>query len=139
MKKGTVYLIIFIGLGLLFFGTPLLVKNNTSNTAIVLDLFNPFVKNTEVYVKTTEEFVTTYKSAGEEVSNNENKQEGLNYVYVTASYNDKGRKRNLKYVSFGKKLTPNKYLKITNKGQDVRKWEEVSEEEVPKKALEKLN
>lgn len=139
MKKGTAYLTIFIGLGVLFFGTPLLIKNNTSNTALVLDLFNPFVKHTEVYVKTTEEFVTTYETSGEKKSSNENKQEGLNYVYVTTSYNNKGKKRDLKYISFGKKLTPNKYLKVTNKGQNVRKWEEVSEKEVPKEALEQLN
>ena len=73
--------------------------------------------------------VDTYKSKGEEATN---------YVYITTTYTEKGKKRQLKYVSFGKKLTPNKYLKVTIKGQDVRRWEEIPKEAVPEKAMEKL-
>lgn len=130
-KKVILYVGLFLGLAFLFYGTPMITKNKTSDAAMVIDLFNPFVKNTEVYVKTTDEYVDTYKSAGV-------KDEELNYVYQTTSYNEKGKKRQLKYVSFGKKLTPNKYLRLTTKGQDVRHWEEVDQKEVPKEALEQL-
>lgn len=130
MKKSYVlFASLFILLGALFFGSPLLTKNNTSDAAMVIDLFNPFVKNTEVYVKTTEDYVTTYKSEGSDKEN---------YVYETVSVNEKGKKRELKYVSFEKKLTPNKYLKITTKGQDVRRWAEVERSEVPEKALKEI-
>lgn len=128
-KKVIFYASLFLGLAFLFYGTPLITKNKTSDTAIVLDLLNPFVKNTEVYLKTSDNYVDTYKSNGEE---------DTNYVYITTTYNEKGKKRRIKYVSFGKKLTPNKYLKVTTKGQDVRRWEEISKEEVPKKAIELL-
>ena len=138
-KKIILYVTLFLGLAFLFYGTPLITKNKTSDTAMILDLFNPFVKNTEVYVKTTDEFVDTYKATGNDVSINSKEEEETHYVYVTTSYNEKGKKRKLKYVSFGKKLMPNKYLKITTKGQDVRKWEEVEKSEVPKKAIEELN
>ena len=129
-KQGVLFISLLIILGGLFYGTPLFTKNSTSDAAIVLDLLNPFVKQSEVYVKTTENYVSTYNSQGEEATN---------YVYETTSYSRKGKKRHLKYVSFGKKLTPNKYLKLTIKGQDVRKWEEVSPKEVPEKSLQKLN
>jgi len=36
-------------------------------------------------------------------------------------------------------LTPNKYLKVTIKGQNVRRWEEVPKEEVPEKAMQFFN
>ena len=130
-KKAIIYTISFLGMAFIFFGTPLITKNNTSDTARVLDLFNPFVKNKEVYVKTTDKYIDTYKSNGSDKE--------LNYVYVTTSYDKRGKTRELKYVSFGKKLTPDKYLKVKTKGQDVRKWEEVTKEEVPEKALDHLN
>ncbi|WP_270311737.1 YxeA family protein [Vagococcus fluvialis] len=128
-KKVMVYMSLFLGLAFLFYGTPLITKNKTSDTAMILDLLNPFVKNTEVYLKTSDDYVDTYKSKGEEATN---------YVYITTTYTEKGKKRQLKYVSFGKKLTPNKYLKVTIKGQDVRRWEEIPKKEVPEKAIEKL-
>ncbi|MEG0550696.1 MAG: YxeA family protein [Vagococcus sp.] len=130
MKRSYILFIgLFILLGGVFFGSPLLTKNNTSDAAMVIDLFNPFVKNTEVYVKTTDDYVTTYKSGGSDKDN---------YVYETVSVNEKGQKRELKYVSFEKKLSPNKYLKVTTKGQDVRRWAEVEKSEVPEKTLKEL-
>lgn len=130
MKKSqSLFLVLFLALGGLFFGSPLLTKNRTSNAAMVMDLLNPFVKNSTVYIKTTNEFISTYKSQGLDEEN---------YVYETNSFTEKGNNRTLKYVSFEKKLTPNKFLKVTTKGQDVRRWEEIEKSEVPEKALKKL-
>lgn len=130
MKKSQIlFLVLFLVLGGLFFGSPLLTKNRTSDTAMVMDLLNPFVKNSTVYIKTTDEFISTYKSQGSDEKN---------YVYETNSCTEKGNTRILKLISFEKKLAPNKYLKVTIKGQDVRRWEEIEKAKVPEKALKKL-
>lgn len=111
------------------FITPIFTKNNLSTQAMVIDLVNPAVKKEEVYLLTTDRYHHTQKN---------NVDQTKDYVYHDTSYTPAGKERTLSYTSFGKKLTPYKYLKLTTKGQCVRKWEEVSLEEVPKDALNKL-
>lgn len=130
MKRKTILFIsLLIFLLTIFYGTPLLTRNKTSTTASMLDLLNPFVKSSEVYLKTTNDYLAIYEDAVDGTTN---------YVYEGISINKLGSSRKLTYISFGKSLKPNKFLKLKIKGQNVREWEEVTKKELPKRVLTEI-
>lgn len=105
--------------------------NNTSQLAAIIDWLNPFISVEEVYVQvpTPCKYETKFLEAGSRIES---------FAYVEDSYNQKGRLRKLKFVSFGKQLSAGKWLKITTKGQNVQYWQEVLENEVPEEIIAKL-
>lgn len=72
-------------------------------------------------------------------------QKGVNYTqyeYLQKGYNEQGEQKQLRFNAF--RETPIKkeaFLKIgyNKKRNEVIKWEEVKQKEIPKKALEQLN
>lgn len=119
--------ILLIGL---FFAAPSLTRNNTSTTAMMIDLFNPRIGTSTLYIETSDVYSDTYKDAAS----------GQNdYTYITVGYDDGGNSRQIKYTSFGSKFTSNNYLKVRIKGQNVRSYEAVQSEDIPEKALTKLD
>ncbi|MBP1040771.1 YxeA family protein [Vagococcus sp. BWB3-3] len=127
--------IFLIGLPLLliigiFFAAPSLTRNHTSSTAMVIDLLNPRISNSILYVKTSADYEESF-------IDDANGQE--NFTYLTVGYDQHGVSRKILYTSFGRKMTPDKYLKLLIKGQNVRTFEEVQPESIPEKAFDQLN
>lgn len=121
-----VFIVAVVGLG---FGLKFWTTGQTTNTAMVIDLFNPFVTQETVYVKTTSQYAHKYQdSTGS----------GTNYAYDTVSYNAQGQARKLRYTAFGKRIKPDRYLAIVTKGQDVRHWAEVAWHDIPAAAQKQL-
>ena len=88
-----VLLVAGVGLGLKFW-----TRDQTSTTAQVIDLLNPFVTQETVYVQTTSRYAQRYKdSTGN----------SMDYAYDTVSYNAQGQARTIRYTAFGKKIMPN--------------------------------
>lgn len=96
--------------------------NNTSESAAIIDLMNPIVHEELFYTKTKTEIAYGYPDAVSKVEN---------YAYIQECYNQEGQKKILKFVSFGKKLKANCFLKISSKGQYIRFWEEVEASQLP--------
>ncbi|MEI5990162.1 YxeA family protein [Enterococcus crotali] len=105
-------------------GLRMYTYKNTSTTAAMIDYFNPLVKTATLYTKTTEKYEYKYPDAVSKIEN---------FAYVETSYTAQGEKRKVEYISFGKKLQPGKFLKLTTKGQNVMKWEEIDKQELPEK------
>ncbi|WP_314061984.1 YxeA family protein [uncultured Vagococcus sp.] len=123
----TFLLMLLLGL---FFAAPSLTRNNTSTTAMMIDLFNPRIGNSTLYVKTSDVYNDSYKDA----------TSGQNdYTYITLGYDEDGNSRQIKYTSFGNKFTAHNYLKVRIKGQNVRSYEAVQPEDIPETALIKLD
>lgn len=96
--------------------------NSASEWANLADQLNPFVKQAEIYVKTTDPVaVNGYGTASYE-------QEA-----VTAD----GTTRPIAFNGLSV-LKVDHYLKLSAKGAHVITYEEVSEAEIPQQALEKL-
>lgn len=112
-------LIFIVGL---FVGLKFYTVNNTSESAAIIDLINPIVSEETFYTKTKAEIAYEYPDAVSKVEN---------YAYIQECYNQEGQKRVLKFVSFGKKLKTNRFLKLSSKGQYIRSWEEVQESNLP--------
>lgn len=112
-------LIVILGF---LFGTTLYTRNSSSELAGILDQFNPLVKETSVYVKTKEaDSVNGYGTA--------------HYKQI-AVYED-GETRQIAFNGISG-LKKDRYLRLTNKGAHVETYEEVSESDVPQKALQQL-
>lgn len=126
--------LILIGLPILlllalFFAAPALTRNRTSTAAAMIDLFNPRIGNSTLYLKTSETYDDTYKDAANGKDD---------YSYITVSYDEQGQSRKIMYTAFGSPLAPNKYLKVQTKGQYVRSYEEVRAADLPEAVLAKL-
>ncbi|WP_256924820.1 YxeA family protein [Candidatus Enterococcus mansonii] len=103
-------------------GLRMYTYNNPSTAAAIIDRLNPLVKTATLYTKTTENYEYKYPDATSKIEN---------FTYVQTCYTNNGKKRKLEYISFGKKITPDKFLKITAKGQNVIMWEEISRKDLP--------
>lgn len=132
MKKVMKWVLIVILAGgtSLFIGS-FITKNNTSLWAYTIDMVNPFVGYSEVYVKAPQE----PSSSWEDAANGK-----TDYGYEVQSVDEKGNRRKIAITSFGGKfeLSPDKYLIVSIKGQNIKGYAEISVEQIPEKALEGL-
>lgn len=117
----SVLMILFI-IVISIIGLRIYTYNNISTAAAMIDYFNPLVKTATLYTKTTETYDYTYPDAVSKIEN---------FAYVQTCYTNKGEKRKLEYISFGKKLKPDKFLRLTVKGQNVMNWEEIDKGDLP--------
>lgn len=99
---------------------PGVTKNKHSEWAMAADNVNPLVKTETVYASTNAKPVRHYIGGGGEDE----------YVYQLLTYNDQGKARTLTFNAQWR-LKPNKFLKITTKGQNVENWEKVDRAAVP--------
>ncbi|MDT2756655.1 YxeA family protein [Enterococcus asini] len=65
----------------------------------------------------------------------------ITYHYELPGYDEDGKSKTMDFNSFeARPLKEQAYLKVTwNKNKGVTSWEEVTKNEVPKKAMSKLN
>ncbi|PZL72824.1 hypothetical protein CI088_10035 [Enterococcus plantarum] len=117
-------LAIILTIAISVIGLRLYTCNNTSTVAPIIDQFNPLVKIVTLYTRTTENYKYKYPDGVTKIEN---------FAYVQTCYTNKGEKRKVEYISFGKALEPNKFLKLTVKGQKVLGWEEIEKQELPEK------
>lgn len=113
---GGIILVLGIGAAIL----PGLTKNKHSEIAMAADNVNPLVKTETVYASTNAKPVRHYIGGGGEDE----------YVYQLLTYNAQGQARTLTFDAQWK-LKPNKYLKISTKGQNVESWGKVARADVP--------
>lgn len=123
MKKFATTLIGFLAvMGIITFGATVLTKNSSGELAGIIDRFNPIVPKGEVFVKTTKpESVNGYGTAA--------------YKQIAADAD--GHTRTVEFNGMSE-LKVDHYLKLTNKGAYVENYEEVAKDEVPPKALSKI-
>ena len=122
----TVVVIILLLVGLLF-GLKVYGDHHPNNEDVKsFNMANPLEPTKEYYVKTTKPMKHKPKQ-----------YEDVDNVYNTTGYDDKGNSKKILYTGM-KKLKPNHYLKIKEKLNTVRSYEEVKKDEIPKKAMSKL-
>ncbi|WP_207695214.1 hypothetical protein DOK67_0001247 [Enterococcus sp. DIV0212c] len=119
-------LAIMMFLAISIIGLRIYTYNNTSTAAAMIDRLNPLVKTEILYAKTTKNYEYKYPDSVTKIEN---------FAYVQTCFNQHGKARKIEYISFGKQLAPDKFLKITAKGQSVFSWEEINEQDLPKKVL----
>lgn len=120
--------IVLVILGTVAVGSVILVslKYTTANAsgewANLVDQLNPFVRQTQVYVKTTDPVsVNGYGTA----------------TYQQEAVTEDGNTRPIEFNGLSV-LKVDHYLKLTNKGAHVITYEEVSEQSIPAAVLNKL-
>ncbi|GAB2022475.1 hypothetical protein RyT2_15490 [Pseudolactococcus yaeyamensis] len=107
-----------------------LTKNRTGMVAYTIDLINPFVVTEEVYGIVPNEPTSSWKDAA---------NGGQDYAYEVKTYNQSGSKRTVRVTTFGAKIDGDvKYLKIKAKGQSVRGYDYIAQENLPKKVLKAM-
>lgn len=111
---------VVVVLGVGAFLLPNITKNKHSEIAMAADNINPLVKTEDVYASTNAKPIRHYIGGGGEDE----------YVYQLLTYNAKGEARTLTFDSQWK-LKPNKFLKISAKGQNVESWGKVDPSSVP--------
>lgn len=122
----TIIVIILLIVGLLF-GLKVYGDHHPNNKDIKsLNMANPFEPTKEYYVKTTKPMKHTPKDYEDESN-----------IYKTTGYDDNGNSKKITYMGM-KKLKPNHYLKIKEKLDTVKSYEEVKKDNIPKKAMSKL-
>ena len=122
----TVVVIILLLVGLLF-GLKVYGDHHPNNEDVKsFNMANPLEPTKEYYVKTTKPMKHKPKQ-----------YEDVDNVYKTTGYDDKGNSKKILYTGM-KKLKPNHYLKIKEKLNTVRSYEEDKKDEIPKKAMSKL-
>ncbi|WP_143462075.1 YxeA family protein [Levilactobacillus enshiensis] len=99
---------------------PNMTKNKHSELAMALDNVNPMVKTETVYASTNAKPVRHFIGGGGEDE----------YTYQLLTYNSAGKARTLTFDSQWR-LKPQKYLKISTKGQNVESWGAIARESVP--------
>lgn len=110
-------------LALLAFGGVYLLGDSSGEFRAIADQLNPLVKESSVYVKTQKlDSVNGYGTAS---------------YTQTAAYED-GKTRKITFNGISE-LKVDRYLKLTTKGAHVETYEEISKDEVPEKALEKID
>ena len=105
-------------------GLRIYTYNNLLTTSVVIDHFYPLVKPKTLYTKTIEKYEYKYPDAVTKMEN---------FAYVQTCYTDKSKNRKVEYISFGKRLKPNKFLKLVVKGQKGLNWEEIDDKSYQKK------
>lgn len=120
--KSVLAMIVIVAVGII--GLRIYTYNNTSTTASMIDYVNPLVRTETLYTKTTEKYEYKYPDAVSKIEN---------FTYVQTCYTEKGEKRKVAFISFEKKLKPNKFLKLLAKGQNIMQWEEIDKQELPEK------
>lgn len=121
---------ILIVCGLVFFGAKFITKNNTGAVAYSLDMANPFTTSEEVFGQVNSKYNKTWKDAA-------NGNQNYGYDIKTSSAN--GSERTVQIVSFGKELNVNgQFIKVFIKGQYVKKYHEISKNEVPSDIIKKI-
>lgn len=114
---------IIIGIFILLVGAKLYANHSASEVAGVLDQLNPLVPKSELYVKTVApQSVNEYGTAS----------------YKQLASNKNGQTRTI-YFNGLTELKMNRYLKLTNKGAHVETYEELQRDQVPEKALKKID
>lgn len=111
-------------------GLSLYSYNNTSDIASLFDRINPLAQTEDVYLRVPSKYEEKFPDAVSRIEN---------FTYIQKSYNQEGKDRRIKFVSFGKELEAGRYLQVRIKGQNVQQWKEVTESEIPQDALLKLN
>ncbi|MGC5929971.1 YxeA family protein [Enterococcus faecalis] len=131
MKKMLKILGVIIVVGVVtMFVTQFFTKNNTGMFSYVADMANPFVKVEAVYGKLPEKPSESWKDAA---------NGGMDYGYNIDTVSESGEKRTVQITSFGSELNADdSLLKVSIKGQYVRKYEVINQESVPKSVLEKM-
>ncbi|MGX7129035.1 YxeA family protein [Enterococcus wangshanyuanii] len=107
----------------------LYTHNNTSDAAAFIDRLNPLVQTETLYVRTTDRYAYKFPDSVSKIDN---------YTYIQTCFDKNGQTRKLAYTSFGRPLTPKRFLKVTTKGQSIQHWEEIDEQEIPRKIISLL-
>ncbi|MFC6259679.1 YxeA family protein [Levilactobacillus fujinensis] len=97
-----------------------MTRNKHSELAMALDNVNPMVKAETVYASTNAKPVRHFIGGGGEDE----------YTYQLLTYNSAGKSRTLTFDSQWR-LKPQKFLKISTKGQNVESWGAIGRESVP--------
>jgi len=118
-------IIVLLGVGV--FLLPILTKNKHSELAMAADNVNPLVKTEDVYASTNAKPIRHFIGGGGEDE----------YTYHLLTYNAQGESRTVAFDSQWK-LKPNKFLKISTKGQNVESWSKVDRATVPSGIRQKL-
>lgn len=122
-----IIIIILLVMGLLF-GLRIYGDYHPSNENVKsLNMKNPLEPTKEYYVKTTK----PVKEKPKEEANQ-------THEYETTGYDKKGNSKKIKYVGM-KRLKLNHYLKIKQKLDTVKSYEEVKKDDIPKEAHKHLN
>ena len=98
-------------------------SNNESEISQIIDQYNPLVKKQHSYLITKQ--------------NPDQLLEHGRVSYTQDAVDEHGNVTKLTFTAI-EKLKPNRYLKVTHKRDYVKIYEEVSEKEVPTKALKEL-
>lgn len=127
MKKivisiGTLIAVIVIGFFGLF-GSKIYNEDNPGELGAVVDQLNPFISESEVYVKTK-----TYDDINKDDM----------YSYTQTAANEDGKTRKIMFTS-SKELKKGHYLKLSNKGTHINSYKEVQKEQVSEKALKAID
>lgn len=122
-----IIIIILLVMGLLF-GLRIYGDYHPSNENVKsLNMKNPLEPTKEYYVKTTKP-----------VKEKPKKESDQTHEYETTGYDKKGNSKKIKYVGM-KRLKLNHYLKIKQKLDTVKSYEEVKKDDIPKEARKHLN
>ncbi|MGK8357621.1 YxeA family protein [Staphylococcus epidermidis] len=122
-----IIVIILLVMGLLF-GLRIYGDHHPSNENVKnLNMKNPLEPTKEYYVKTTKPVKVKPKEDANQT-----------HVYKTTGYDKNGNSKKLKYVGL-KRLKLNHYLKIKQKLDTVKSYEEVKKDDIPKEARKRLN
>lgn len=116
---GTLIAVIVIG----FFGSKIYNENNPGELGAVVDQLNPFISESQVYVKTK-----SYDDINKDDM----------YSYTQTAADETGKTRKIIFTS-SKELKKGHYLKLSNKGTHINSYEEVQKEQVPEKALKAID
>ncbi len=116
---GTLIAVIVIG----FFGSKIYNENNPGELGAVVDQLNPFISESEVYVKTK-----SYDDINKDDI----------YSYTQTAADETGKTRKIIFTS-SKELKKGHYLKLSNKGTHINSYEEVQREQVPEKPLQAID
>ncbi|WYJ81162.1 hypothetical protein DOK79_002746 [Enterococcus sp. DIV1094] len=115
LVKGLLVVALVLGIGAFF------IESKTEGFQALTDNFLSDKEVKEYYVKT---------STGD--------KKGNDYLYTFDGYDEAGNQQTVKKM-VDRELQQDKYLKIDAKGLQGKGWSEIPENEVPAKALEKLN
>lgn len=122
-----IIIIILLVMGLLF-GLRIYGDYHPSNENVKsLNMKNPLEPTKEYYVKTTKPVKEKTKEEADQT-----------HEYETTGYDKKGNSKKIKYVGM-KRLKLNHYLKIKQKLDTVKSYEEVKKDDIPKEARKHLN
>lgn len=122
-----IIIIILLVMGLLF-GLRIYGDYHPSNENVKsLNMKNPLELTKEYYVKTTKPVKEKPKEEADQT-----------HEYETTGYDKKGNSKKIKYVGM-KRLKLNHYLKIKQKLDTVKSYEEVKKDDIPKEARKHLN